>query len=144
MSDETAPTAPVTPPVPDEHQLRLLSIFHYVLGALELAFSCVPLLYFLGGFIWATVGSAQTSELTPAVVGVVTMILGAALTLLTWTKGICTLLAGRYLAERRHYGFCMVVAAVSCLSVPFGTLLGAFTLIALSRDSVRAQFTTGS
>ena len=34
----------------------------------------------------------------------------------------------------------MVIAALECLSVPLGTLLGVFTLVVLSRPSVRDSF----
>jgi hypothetical protein len=34
----------------------------------------------------------------------------------------------------------VVVAAVSCLMVPFGTVLGIFTIVILSRDSVKRLF----
>ena len=49
-------------------------------------------------------------------------------------------LAGRSLARHRRYTFCLVVAAILCLFVPFGTLLGVFTIIVLVRSTVRARF----
>lgn len=47
---------------------------------------------------------------------------------------------GRFLRERRHRMFCMIVAVLNCFSVPFGTLLGVFTIVVLERDEVRAAF----
>ena len=49
-------------------------------------------------------------------------------------------LVGRGLAQRKRYMFCLVVACVECLFMPFGTVLGVFTIIVLSRDSVKALF----
>jgi hypothetical protein len=52
-------------------------------------------------------------------------------------------LAGRFLARRRHHTFCMVIAAVACTFMPLGTVLGVFSLIVLSRESVRESFAPG-
>ena len=35
---------------------------------------------------------------------------------------------------------CIVMAALACLSMPFGTVLGVFTIIVLARPSVQALF----
>ncbi len=55
---------------------------------------------------------------------------------------ICILIAGRCLSRRRCYSFALVMACIECLFVPFGTILGVFTIIALSRESVKAFFET--
>jgi len=34
----------------------------------------------------------------------------------------------------------MIVAGITCLSVPIGTVLGVFTLLVLSRPSVKQMF----
>jgi len=36
--------------------------------------------------------------------------------------------------------FCFVVACIECLFMPFGTVLGAFTIIVLMRPSVKNLF----
>ena len=53
---------------------------------------------------------------------------------------ICLLLAGRFLARRVHYTFCFVMAALACMFFPFGTVLGIFTIIVLSRTGVKDLF----
>jgi hypothetical protein len=57
---------------------------------------------------------------------------------------ICILLAGRCLSRNKHYTFALVMACIECLFIPFGTILGVFTIIALSRESVRTLFSTGT
>jgi len=37
----------------------------------------------------------------------------------------------------------LVVACIECLFIPFGTILGVFTIVALSRECARALFSTG-
>ena len=53
---------------------------------------------------------------------------------------ICIFIAGRSLALRKRYSFALVIACIECLFVPFGTILGVFTIIVLSRESVKAFF----
>jgi hypothetical protein len=48
--------------------------------------------------------------------------------------------AGRSLAARKRYTFCIIVAAISCTFFPLGTALGVFTILVLSRPSVKALF----
>jgi hypothetical protein len=55
---------------------------------------------------------------------------------------ICILIAGRCLSRRKRYSFALVMACIECLFIPFGTILGVFTIIALSRQSVKALFPT--
>jgi membrane protein YqaA with SNARE-associated domain len=50
------------------------------------------------------------------------------------------LIAGRLLAKHRHYWFAFAIACVECLFIPFGTILGVFTIIVLSRESMKALF----
>jgi hypothetical protein len=50
------------------------------------------------------------------------------------------LATGRFLGRHRHHGFCLVVACVECLFMPFGTVLGVFTIITLMKDSVKRLF----
>jgi len=58
------------------------------------------------------------------------------------TMAICILIAGQCLFRRKAYSFALVIACVECLFIPFGTILGVFTIIVLSRESVKALFGT--
>ncbi len=64
-------------------------------------------------------------------------IVGAALIVVA---GILNVLAGIFLRQRRHRTFCMVIAGLDCLQIPFGTVLGIFTLVVLSRPTVALAF----
>jgi hypothetical protein len=50
--------------------------------------------------------------------------------------------AGRSLALRKRYSVTLAIACIECLFVPFGTILGAVTIVALSRESVKRLFAT--
>ena len=60
-----------------------------------------------------------------------------------WTLAVLMIVAGRFLAKRQHRTFCIVVAAMACLFMPFGTILGVFTIVVLMRESVQALFEGG-
>jgi hypothetical protein len=133
-----------TPTSEDAEHLRLLAIFHYVVAGFAFLFSFLPLLYAAMGsfFVYAARhGTHQPGqEPPPAVVGWIFVGFGCAFFLLGLAIAICILFAGRALARRKHYGFALVVACVECLFLPFGTILGIFTLIVLSRPSAKALF----
>jgi hypothetical protein len=136
--------APAGTPSNDEEHLRLLSICHYVSGALTAFFSCVPLIHVaigLGVFL-GTSGDAS-SNAPPPWFGLIFVVLGGAFVLAGWTLAIAKFVAGRSLARRRRRSFCVVVACVCCVLPPIGTVLGVFTLIVLNRPSVKALFARG-
>jgi hypothetical protein len=45
-----------------------------------------------------------------------------------------------FLATRRHHKAAIVLAAISCIGIPFGTILGVLSLITLTRPDARAEF----
>src|SRR5258708_2102592 len=61
--------------------------------------------------------------------------------LLAWSLATCLVIAGRSIADRKRRTFCLVVAgAEAMLCMPFGTVLGMFTIIVLLRPEVRDVF----
>lgn len=132
----------------DREHLRLLAIFHYIVAGLAALFSFFPLLYTTIGAIFIFVARHGTpkpgEELPPEFLGWIFVGLGSFLFLLGIAMAICILIAGRCLSGRRCYSFALVMACIECLFIPFGTILGVFTIIALSRESVKALFSTAS
>jgi hypothetical protein len=76
----------------------------------------------------------------PPAAGWVFIAIGGVLVLLGWTIAALVVVAGRKLARQRGYTYCLVVAALECLAMPLGTILGVFTIIVLMRPSVNALF----
>jgi len=128
----------------DTEQLNLLAIFHYVVAGLAALFAFFPLLYTTVGVIFifaARHGPAKPGEdLPPEVLGWIFAVLGSLLFLMGIAMAICILIAGRSLALRKRYSFAFVMACIECLFIPFGTILGVFAIVVLSRESVRALF----
>jgi hypothetical protein len=128
----------------DTERLDLLAIFHYVVAGLAALFSFFPLLYTAVGVIFifaARHGTAKPGEeLPPEFLGWIFVGVGSFLFLLGIAMAICILIGGRCLSRRNCYSFALVMACIECLFVPFGTILGVFTIVVLSRESVKALF----
>jgi hypothetical protein len=131
----------------DEEQLRVLSVVHYVFGGITAFLSCFPLIYILLGIGFVTgafKAPANGPGPTPPVeFGWLFVVIGALGLLLSWAVAISLIFAGQFLRLHKGYVFCMVVAAIQCLSVPFGTILGILTIVVLMRPTVQAMFGRG-
>lgn len=134
----------------DQEHLRILSIFHYVVGGISALFSCFPIFH-LGAGIFV-LGSAlfadgpEMSEGGPlfGLFGALFTLIPAAMILLGWAFSFCLVYAGYNLSKKQHYMFCLVMAGISCAFTPFGTVLGVFTIIVLCRTSVKELFGYGT
>jgi len=126
----------------DEDQLRLLSIFHYVVGGLAAAFACLPLIHLVVGLLMVFRPEAfgPTKAPPPAFLGWFFVIFAGLFICAGWGLAVLIAWAGRCLQRRRHYNFCFVMACVACVFMPFGTVLGVFTLIVLLRPGVKSLF----
>ena len=127
----------------DTEHLQLLAIFHYVVAGVAALCSFFPLLYsVVGGFLLyaAQHPGPNNQEPPPAFLGWIFIAVGAVFILAGITMAICILIAGRCLPRRKGYSFALVMACIECLFVPLGTILGVFTIVALSRESVKALF----
>lgn len=118
-------------------QLRLLSIFHYVVGGLHMLFGSFGLIHFSIGLAFM-MGSkdffGSGSAAPPPWFGLLFATIGGGFVLFGWTIGILTILSGRYIAARKKRTFSIVMAAINCALLPFGTVLGVFDLIVLTKD----------
>jgi hypothetical protein len=133
-----------TPTVDDDEQhLRLLSIFHYVVGGLTTLFACFPLIHVALGLamIYAPQSmSSKPGDQPPAFMGWLFTCMGAGMFFVGLSVAVCVFLAGRFIAQRRRYWFVFVLACFQCAIFPFGTALGVFTILVLSRQSVKSLF----
>ena len=129
----------------DDDHLRLLAIFHFLMAAMSL----LGLLFIAGHFyimhsvfanpeIWKNQkggGSPPPAELMDMFQW---MYLVMALFILA--GGVINFLSALYLRKKTNRVFSMVIAGINCMHMPLGTLLGVFTLMVLTRDSVRDAY----
>ena len=124
----------------DREHLRLLSIFHFVFAGLALLgmaflfmhYSMMHMMFsnpdlwkspnvgpppkvFFDAFVWFYIFFGFI------------LFIGLAL----------NVLSAVFLWHKQNRFFSIIVAGLNCLQIPFGTVLGVFTIMVLSRDSVR-------
>lgn len=126
----------------DEEHIRLLSIFHYVVGGFAALFAMFPIIHLVIGLmlVFAPETFESKGEPPPAFFGWFFVIFAGAFIIAGWVLAIFIIITGRFLARHRHRLFCLVIAGVECAFMPFGTVLGVFTIIVLMREQVKELF----
>ena len=125
----------------DADQLRLLSIFHFVVAGVVGLFSLFPLIHVAVG-IGILSGSFDDANgaTPPALLGWLFVLMPMAMIAIGLTLAICIAVAGRRLARRTGYLYCLVIAGIETMLMPFGTALGVLTILVLMRPSVKLLF----
>jgi len=124
----------------DIQHLNLLGILHYVLGGMVGVFACVPLIHVSMGWAMVFGNPERYPGGAPSFVGFIFIFTGLLFFTLMLSLAVCLIISGRRLRQRRKLTFSLVVACVGCMFMPIGTVLGVFTIIVLSKDSVKAAF----
>jgi hypothetical protein len=148
MADPYRPQVAVAfPPTSDEKSLQVLAILHYVCAGLIVLFSSFFLIYVAIGVHmmhspgeWAPAPKGANAPAGAPDVAIFFVILGSVAVALGWTMAALTAVAGRSIAQRRRFVLCAIMDGLLCMWVPFGTALGVFGLILLTKPHVRAQF----
>jgi hypothetical protein len=122
----------------DAEHLKLLSIFHFVVGGmclLALAFLLLHYLMFhfvvMNPAMWQGKKEAPPREFFEMFVWFYVF-----MGLMLVTGAVLNILSGLFLRRQTHRVFSLVVAGLDCIQIPFGTVLGVFTIVVLARDSV--------
>jgi hypothetical protein len=126
----------------DGEHLHLLAIFHFVVGGLAaagIAFLCLHFLFFYFVFLNPEMWKGQ-KEQPPLEFFHVFIWFYVFMGLVMVAGAVVNVLSGLFLRGQTHRTFSLVVAGLDCLQVPFGTVLGIFTIVVLTRDSVRASY----
>ena len=131
----------------DDDHLNLLSIFHFVGGGLAF----IGILFLLVHFaiihtiftnpnLWKGQNQMPPPAFLMPIFGFVYLFMAV------WfvTSGVLNVMSGFFLRARKCRTFSIVVAAIDCLHIPLGTVLGVFTLVVLMRDTVRELYQANS
>lgn len=147
MSEEFSDPPPTsTAPLDSEKEqyLQYLAIGHYVMAVLAFLFGSIPILHILAGILMAAEGfdsgRVHSMPIAGLSIGLFLMLIGLVFVLSAWAYGLFMIKAGNALKEQRNHLLCMVMAAVSCIFAPVGTVLGIFTILLLLDDEVKAAF----
>ena len=127
----------------DEQHLKLLTIFHYVVGGLVALFAFFPIFHLAMGLAMVFAPEklpGKGGEQPPEWFGWIFIVSASVIMFFGWLFAFLTWFAGRSLSKRKRYTFCLVMGGIECIFFPFGTALGVFTIIVLMRESVKRLF----
>jgi hypothetical protein len=124
----------------DIEQTRLLAIFHFVFaGFALLGIGFLIVHYFFVHTFMAHPFNMRSQMPTEEILGLLNFVyFGAGLCILMGL--VLNGLSGWFLLKKRNRMFSLIISGLNCLQIPFGTALGVFTIIVLSRDSVRELY----
>lgn len=128
----------------DEEHLRLLPIFYWVLGAVDVFVGMYGLIYVGMGVVFSSpqfLANTPGAVPPPAFFGQFMTGIGVVFMLVFGISAALKIMTGFWIRKRKYRTACLVVAGITCLSIPFGTIAGVFTFLALLRPSVAALFT---
>lgn len=136
----------------DRDHLNLLAIFHFVFAGLALVGIAFLVMHyaimntvFSNPEMWQPKPGSTGAPPPPmpfqpkeffAIFKWFYLIFGGALLL----AGVCNVASGLFIRARKHRNFSIVISALNCLQIPFGTCLGVFTIVVLMRESVNELY----
>jgi bacteriorhodopsin len=145
--------------IDDEH-IRLLAMFHVFSAVMSFLFSGLMVIYFAIFAIAGLAGEGVQQTMNEQVQQEVLQDGGEQVArifagfnffqLFFWgfgifialmvVYGLLELLAAKFFRQRTHKTFLLFINIIHCLTFPYGTVLGVFSIMVLQRNSVRAQF----
>jgi hypothetical protein len=146
-------TAEQYPTESDLEQLRVLSVLYFVYGGLACLLCLAGLGVVAGGILAGTAGVAAVAAqgqagwpwtlLGPAIGGTFMLLLGVSIVVVGGVLAAVRILTGFALRRHRQRTLCLVVAVLTAMSLPVGSLLGIATLLVLLRPGVENLFLYG-
>jgi len=128
----------------DIRYLNLLVIFHIIVGAVAGLFSCLPLINLSMGLSLLSdipKTAAQGDLFSPfALFPIMFILLPVGITVIGWMFAIAIALNGYYIKNRKWLTYCLVMGGVETILMPFGTVLGVFTIILLTKPNIKNLF----
>ena len=128
----------------DAEHLRLLALFHYIVGGIIMVLSSCAIVHLVMGIVMlvnpAAFRGPPGSPPPPGFLGALFTMMGSVVVIGGWTIGILAIFSGRCIAGHRRRMFSLIIAGILCLWMPFGTVLGVFTFIVLLRPSIEAMY----
>jgi hypothetical protein len=124
----------------DEDRLEWLPLMYWVSGGVGVLFSLYFLIYVVMGVGIASIPATSDESAPPAFFGWMIAGMGLVGFTLIASIGVLRIMSGFWIRARKHRVAIMVIAGISCLEIPYGTLLGVVTFMILGRKSVAERF----
>ncbi len=131
----------------DNEQMKLLMIFHFVFAGLALvgiAFLGVHYAIMHTAFSDPRMWKAQTQAMPPKAFLDAFIWFYLFMGLLMLIGFALNVISGLFMWQRKNRMFSLIIAGLDCVQIPFGTALGVFTIMVLSRESVRELYEPGA
>jgi hypothetical protein len=124
----------------DEEHLKLLPIGYWVMAGFLGLYALFMLAYFgLLGTMFATFPQ-QGMEGPPPQFGWLFLGFGFLVFMFMAVGVWLKVMAGFWITRRRRRVGILIAAALTCVEIPFGTVLGVWTLVTMTRPGVKALF----
>ncbi|MDD4148941.1 MAG: PrsW family glutamic-type intramembrane protease [Bacteroidales bacterium] len=124
---------------PVKNNLETLAVLHYVMGGLKMLSSLFVLIYVLMGAGMLT-GGIYDGDTELQILGGVFLFFGLLGFVIVIAFGIMSILTGRFLTQKKHRMFCLIISALECFNAPLGTLLGVFTIVEIEKPEIKKLF----
>lgn len=124
----------------DLEHLKWLSLSFYIYAGLTALFACFPFIHLFVGIAMVSGKFDDGGANPPPFFGWMFIGIASIFIITGFALAIGNLFVAKFLKQQKNYTFCFVVAVISCMFAPFGTILGVFTIIVLLRDSVKELF----
>lgn len=128
----------------DVRYLNVIATFHIIVGIIAGLFSCLPLVNLpMGLSMLSDIPKmiVQDFSFSPfALLPIMFTLLPILIVVIGWMFAIAISLNGYYIKNRLWHTYCLVIGGVETIFMPFGTVLGVFTIILLTKPSVKRLF----
>ncbi len=127
----------------DREHIKLLAIFHFVFAGLALVgvgFLGVHYAIMHTVFSNPEMWKSQHQAMPPKAFLDAFIWFYLFMGILLLTGLVLNVLSGVFLLQKRNRLFSLIIGGLNCLQIPFGTALGVFTILVLSRDSVHQLY----
>jgi hypothetical protein len=128
----------------DIRYINLLAIFHIIVGVIAGLFSCFPLInLYMGLSMLSDIPKVmvQGGVFSPfTLLPIMFILLPIGIMVIGWMFAIAIALNGYYLKNRKWFTYCMVISGIETIFMPFGTVLGVFTIVILSKPNIKGLF----
>jgi outer membrane lipoprotein-sorting protein len=131
----------------DREHVKLLAIFHFVFAGLAfvgIGFLGVHYAIMHTVFSNPDIWKSQPQVMPPKAFLDAFIWFYLFMGVLLLTGLVLNVLSGLFLLQKRNRLFSIIIGGLNCLQIPFGTALGVFTILVLSRDSVRQLYAGGA
>jgi hypothetical protein len=125
----------------DTEHLRLLTIFHFIFGGFGvLGVGFLVFHFFIMRMILSNPQIQHQGGPPPEAMIKIFAVIYIILAFFLVAGGLLNIFSAVGIKQRRRRMLSLITAGMNCISFPFGTALGVFTFIVLSRESVKTLY----